>query len=400
MPLRLRFGKGPGPRGRPWARKGVLLLLLPAACGFALLALSTSGIGLAATRLQALGAAFAGLRAMAVHDPRLHRRVFAAHSDRLLRGMDEADRDLLARALSDRNRAYDRARWRYGLTPVELGVVIDGVEHRFLSDEILFNRYRRGHMSLFDSASFGNGREFLPWEVFRSVQYDQLPRPLRQLILQIQIDRYRRYLEPSLWPGIGVREWRTVPDPVLKIAAYRMVRHWTGVYAPEGMRREEAARILASIGRVESQFDLDKMVHRDPATGRADLGFLQISEPLRRRLRGLPEFRDCSDSDFLKPWVSIRAGAYSFFSIFLEGAGGDVLEAIGHYNAGRYGPRERAEKYLEAVAGQLQRAFVSRRYSPTLRFILTTAHGDYFRGVEEDRLYPVRGAPSASKGKR
>ncbi len=399
MPLRLRFGKGPGPRVRPWARKGVLLLL-PAACGFGLLALSASGIGRATARLPALGGAFAGLRAMAVHDPRLHRRVFAAHSDRLLRGMDEADRDLLARALSDRNRAYDRARWRYGLTPVEIGVVIDGVEHRFLSDEILFNRYRRGHMSLFDSASFGNGREFLPWELFRSVQYDQLPRPLQQLILQIQIDRYRRYLEPSLWPGIGVREWRTVPDPVLKIAAYRMVRHWTGVYAPEGMRREEAARILASIGRVESLFDLDKMVHRDPATGRADLGFLQISEPLRRRLRGLPEFRDCSDSDFLKPWVSIRAGAYSFFSIFLEGAGGDVLEAIGHYNAGRHGSRERAEKYLEAVTGQFQRAFVSRRYSPTLRFLLTTAHGDYFRGVEEDRLYPVRGFPPASKGKR
>lgn len=400
MPLRLRFGKGPGPRGTSWARKGVFLLLLPAACGFGLLALSASGIGRATARLQALSGAFAGLRAMVVHDPGLHRRIFAAHSNRLVRGMDETDRDLLARALSDRNRAYDRARWRYGLTPVEIGVVIDGVEHRFLSDEILFNRYRRSHLDLLDSASFGNRGEFLPWEMFRSVQYDQLPRPLGQLILQLQIDRYRRYLEPSLWPGIGVEEWGTVPDPVLKIAAYRMVRHWAGVYAPEGMRREEAARIVASIGRVESLFDLDKMVHRDPATGRADLGFLQISEPLRRRLRGVSEFEDCSDGDFLKPWVSIRAGAYSFFSIFLEGAGGDVLEAIGHYNAGRHGPRERAEKYLEAVAGQFRRAFVRRTYSPTLRFILTTAHGDYVRGVEEDRLYAVRGSPSASNGKR
>ncbi|MBN2337275.1 MAG: transglycosylase SLT domain-containing protein [Acidobacteria bacterium] len=399
MPLRLRFGKGPVPSGKSWAGKWCLLLV-PAACAVGLLALSVSGIGRPTTRLQALSGAFAGLRAMAVHDPRLHRRVFTSYSNRLVQGMDKADQDLLARALSDGNRAYDRARWRYGLMPVELGIVIDGVEHRFLSDEILFNRYRRNYLDLRDSSSFGTRGEFLPWEMFRSVQYDQLPRPLGQLILQLQIDRYRRYLQPSLWPGIGVQEWRTVPDPVLKIAAYRMVRYWAGIYAPEGMRREEAARIVASIGRVESLFDLDKMVHRDPATGRADLGFLQISEPLRRRLRGLSEFRDCSDSDFLKPWVSIRAGAYSFFSIFLEGAGGDVLEAIGHYNAGRHGPRERAEEYLEAVAGQFQRAFVRRTYSPTLRFILMTAHGDYVRGVEEDRLYAAQRSQSASKGKR
>jgi hypothetical protein len=186
---------------------------------------------------------------------------------------------------------------------------------------------------------------------------------------------------------IRVAQWRKIPDPVRKIAAYRMAWHWAVAYAPPSIRPEEAARILASVGRVESLFDIEKVIHRNSDRGKEDLGFLQISEVMRQRLGRLPEFRDYEKDDYLTPWVSIRAGSYSLFSVFLKGAGGDILEAIGHYNAGKHGLAQRAEKYLNAVLNQYRRAFIDKHYSPTLRFLLTKADPRYFCGIQGDVLF-------------
>jgi hypothetical protein len=316
-----------------------------------------------------------------------HERLLAGQAELMVQGMYEVDRKKLERAFEEKNSSFSRALWRFGLDPVDLEVRIDGVTHHFWSDEILFNRYREQRLFFFQKPFFRDRGEFLPWELFRAVQYDQLPHLLTDMIAGIQIERFGRYLDPDVWPGMDLEQWREVPDFIQKIAAYRMVWHWAQVYAPPGMRGEEAARIVASIGRVESLFDTDKVVNRDPVTGRQDLGFMQISDILRRQLQKLPEFRDYREEDYLTPWVSIKVGTYSFFSVFLDGASGDVLAAIGHYNTGRRGPQQQAEKYRSAVIRQHNLSFVDRHYSPMLRRILQTAEPAYFHRVREDRLY-------------
>jgi hypothetical protein len=323
----------------------------------------------------------------AVDDSDLHGRTLSAHAAFLVKGMQETDRRQLKHAFEQGNAAYPRALWRLGLEPISMKVKVDGAQHLFWSDELIFNRYRADHFLLLEAPGFKTRGEFLPWELFRPIQYDQMPRPLAELIIGLQAQRFGKYLEPEQWPEMNINEWRQIPDPIRKIAAYRMTWLWAAEYAPDQMRREEAARILASIGRVESLFDIDKVVHQNPETGKEDLGFLQISEGLRQRLRRLHEFRECNDDDFLKPWISIRAGAYSLFCIFLQGTGGDVLKAIGHYNAGRHGLKQRAAKYLDAVIRQYDRAFVDRRYSPTLQLLLRRAEPGYFRGVQKDLLF-------------
>jgi hypothetical protein len=317
----------------------------------------------------------------------LHNRFHAAHAIRMIKAMEAADRKQLESALQKKNAAYARARWRLGLEPFELGVTIDGSRYHFWSDELVFNRYRADHLNLLDVSAFKARSEFFPWDLFRTIQYDQLPKPLAGFIIDLQIDGFGKYLKPECWPDMDIKEWRLIPDPVRKIAAYRMAWLWADEYAPSWMRRGEAARLVASIGRVESLFDLNKVVNRNPITGKADLGFMQISEGLRQGLRHTPEFKKYNNDDFLKPWVSIRAGAYSLFHTFLPRADGNVLQAIGYYNAGCNGPRQQAEKYLDMVVRQFNLAFVNRNYSPTLRLILRRAESGYFQGVRKDTLF-------------
>ncbi len=317
---------------------------------------------------------------------RVHRAVFAAHAALMVEGMSKADAMRREQALREGRFDSRREQWRLCLDPVGMEITVDGTAHRFWSDEIFFNRYRTAQLQLLETVAFTGRGEFLPWEIFRPIQYDQMPREFADFVIERQLEHFRDYLKPDSWSEMGINDWRKIPDPIRKIAAYRMVWRWAGEYAPAGIRRGEAARIIASIGRVESLFDIDKVVHLNPATGEKDLGFMQVSARLRKRLRRLPEFREYDDDDFLKPWVSVRAGAYSLFRIFLPEARGDILEAISHYNAGKSGLEERAQRYLRAVILQHGRAFVNKHYSPTLRLILEEAEGGYFQDVPADRL--------------
>jgi hypothetical protein len=364
---------------------GFLLLLLP---------LLIAGTGSYRWRdspivrgLTSLPAIIQGRVLSALDAAHWHRRIFAAQADLLVKGMYEADQKHLDRALAKQNAAYPRAQWRLALDPRGLEVKVDGTQYHFWSDELIFNRYRTNHLHILGTAAFMKRGEFLPWELFRTIQYDQMPRPMAEFIIGLQADRFGKFLRPRQWPKMCIEDWRSVPDPIRKIAAYRMVWRWAAEYAPASMRSEEAARIIAAIGRVESLFDIDKVVNRNPRTQKADLGFLQISDGLRQSLRRLPEFKKYDEDDFLKPWVSIREGTYSLFLIFLKGAGGNVLEAISHYNAGRYGSEQRAETYLKAVIQQYRRAFVDKKYSPTLGLLLRQAEPRYFRGVRDDLLF-------------
>jgi soluble lytic murein transglycosylase-like protein len=317
----------------------------------------------------------------------LHRRIFAAQTILMVDAMREADRKRLERAFQDGNAALPRARWRLALQPISLDVTIDGIGYRFWSDELILNRYRANHLNLFKAVSFVKRHEFYPWDLFQPIQYDQIPRHLAKFIVDLQTEHFRAYLRPNRWPDMGIDAWREIPDPIRKIAAYRMAWLWAVEYAPDGMRRGEAARLVAAIGRVESLFDIDKVVNRNPITGEEDLGFMQISSGLRQRLRRLPEFNEYNDEDFLKPWVSIQAGAYSLFCIFLPGSDGDVRKAIGHYNAGKNGPKQKASRYFELVIRKYRQAFIDRHYSPMLRLILERAEPGYFRDVRKDRLF-------------
>jgi len=317
-----------------------------------------------------------------------YNRIHESHATVLMiQARKSADQMQLDRAFQDKNAAYERARWRFALEPFEMKVIIDDIHYRFLSDELILNRYRADHLNLFNTIAFKEHGEFLPWELFGTIHYDQLPRQLTEFIINLQTDHFGNYLKPEYWPDMGVEEWRLIPDTIRKIAAYRMAWLWAVEYAPPWIRPEEAARLVASIGRVESLFDLRYVVNRNPTTGKEDLGFMQISDALRHRLRQTPEFREYSHDDFLKPWVSVQAGAYSFFNIFLPYAGGDVLKAIGYYNTGRNGPKHQAESYLKMVALQFNRAFVDRTYSPTLYLILERAEPEYFRDARADVLF-------------
>jgi soluble lytic murein transglycosylase-like protein len=365
----------------------------PLLCLFAIIGILVAGAGECRVRhlpflqqLRAIPSAIEERLLFSGDYERVHRAVFAAHAARMVEGMCKADAMQREQALREGRGDSRREQWRLCLDPVGMDLMVDGMTHRFWSDEIFFNRYRTAQLQLFKAVAFTGRGEFLPWEIFRPIQYDQMPRQFADFVIERQLERFRDYLKPESWPRMGIDDWRKIPDPIREIAAYRMVWRWAGEYAPEGIRRGEAARIVASIGRVESLFDIDKVVHLNPATGEKDLGFMQISAKLRKRLRRLPEFKEYDDDDFLKPWVSIKAGAYSLFRIFLPEARGDMLEAIGDYNAGMRGLEEQAQKYLSAVILQHGRAFVNKHYSPTLRLILKEADAGYLQDVWADRL--------------
>jgi hypothetical protein len=154
------------------------------------------------------------------------------------------------------------------------------------------------------------------------------------------------------------------------------------------MTTGEAARILISIGLVESLFDLDKIDSRNPRTGNVDRGYFQISDPVRRSLARVPEFRSYSPGDYYRPWVSAQAASYHLFVKLLHVSRGDIHRAIGMYNAGPAGTREKAQGYFLAVVDRYGDTFIEQnRHSPTRYLMLRYAQPEYFSGIESDRLF-------------
>jgi hypothetical protein len=189
---------------------------------------------------------------------------------------------------------------------------------------------------------------------------------------------------------MGLEEWQKLPVPIRKSAAYRMIWEWTYQRSPErhGLSQAEAARILASIGLVESLLDLDKISNHNEITGNEDRGYMQISDMARRELHRVAEFRTYKAKDYYQPWVSIQAGSYFFFNKLMDRAGGDVQRAIGMYNAGPHGERRRAQQYRKLVIQKYLDTFLQRdEYSPTRFLIARHAQPEYFIGVENDLLF-------------
>jgi len=284
-----------------------------------------------------------------------------------------------------------RANWLYSLNylvPIE--ITIKGNRIRFSAEEVLFNSHnprRKGEQA----------RE-LPWSLLGVREYDQLPRPLLETTLERQYQQHSDYLDPKPWQGMALEEWRKLPVPIQKTAAYRMIWEWTCRRSPErhGLSQAEAARILASIGLVESMLDLDNIRNHNETTGNEDRCYMQISDMARLELHRVAEFRPYKAKDYYQPWVSIQAGSYLFFNRLMDRAGGDVQQAIGMYNAGPHGERRRAQQYRDLVIGKYVDTFLQRdEYSPTRFLIARRAQSEYFIGVENDRLFEC-----ASRGEK
>jgi hypothetical protein len=294
------------------------------------------------------------------------------------------------RKASDALEKY-RANWLYSLNylfPIE--ITIKGNRISFSAEEVLFNCH--------DPRRKGEHVRELPWSLLGVRQYDQLPRPLLETTLERQYQQHSDYLDPKHWPGMGLEEWQKLPVPIQKTAAYRMIWEWTHRRSPErhGLSQAEAARILASIGLVESLLDLNKIRNHNEITGNEDRGYMQISDMARIDLHRVAEFRPYKAKDYYQPWVSIQAGSYLFFNRLIDRAGGEVQQAIGMYNAGPHGARRRAQRYRRLVIEKYADTFLQRdEYSPTRFLIARRAQPEYFIGVENDLLFEC-----ASRGEK
>lgn len=276
-----------------------------------------------------------------------------------------------------------RANWLYVLRyggPIEITDRADTM--RFHVDELLFDMYHPRRDAFYSW--------ILPWRLLQVHHYDQLQTPILDVLLDVQFETCREYLDSDRWPGMGVGEWDSLPVPVRKAAAYQMVWEWTRRRDPAryGLSQPEAGRVLASIGLVESLFDLDKIRNFNDETGNEDRGYMQISDAVRLELAREPEFRRYQAEDYYTPWVSIQAASYLLFDKLMKYSEGDVGGAIRMYNAGRSGSEERADRYLSIVLRKYHETFHQQyRYSPTRYRIITRATPRYFDSVRQDRLF-------------
>lgn len=275
------------------------------------------------------------------------------------------------------------ANWLFSLRYLKpLDVRFHDRRQTYLADESLFDTRHR--------AAPGVTVNSTPWSHFRGSHYDQLPRPILETILQRQMELYGPLIRPDRWDELTASSLESLPAPIRKIAAYRMVLEAAVSRSPAryGMTRGEAARLLISIGIVESLFDLDKIDNRNAKTGNTDRGYLQISDKVRHDLSRVPEFRSLKADDYFNPLVSIRAGSYYLFEKLLKRTNGDIYRAVGMYNAGPAGPEWRARGYFLAVADRYNDTFIQQdRYSPTRFLMLRYASPHYFEGVQSDHLY-------------
>jgi len=276
-----------------------------------------------------------------------------------------------------------RARWLSALHYLnDVPIVMNDIPRVFSADELIFNIRRLPRNQVLPQP--------LPWSLLSAAAYDQIPRSILEVILIRQVENLGQLEQERRLEEISIEEWKNLPPTIQKMAVFDMVWYWVGRRDPEryDLAQAEAARILIAVGIVESFFDMDKTSNKNEKTGNEDRGYFQISDMVRRDLSYVAEFRDYKASDYYHPWVSTQAASYHFFERLMKQTGGDVLRAVGMYNAGPHGNPKRAEQYLLVVADRYFDSFIQKdRHSPTRFLLLQHAVPAYFEGIKSDRLF-------------